>query len=64
MHSNKRDRIEKASAGEIVAVMGLKTTTTGDTLCDENNPILLEPISVNEPVISMAIEPQQGPGPG
>jgi elongation factor G len=59
MHSNKRDRIEKASAGEIVAVMGLKTTTTGDTLCDEDNPILLEPISVNEPVISMAIEPRK-----
>jgi elongation factor G len=59
MHSNKRDRIEKASAGEIIAVMGLKTTTTGDTLCDEDNPILLEPISVNEPVISMAIEPRK-----
>jgi elongation factor G len=59
MHSNKRDRIEKASAGEIIAVMGLKTTTTGDTLCDEDNPILLEPISVNEPVISVAIEPRK-----
>jgi elongation factor G len=59
MHSNKRDRIENASAGEIIAVMGLKTTTTGDTLCDEDNPILLEPISVNEPVISMAIEPRK-----
>jgi elongation factor G len=59
MHSNKRDRIEKASAGEIIAVMGLKTTTTGDTLCDEDNPILLEPITVNEPVISVAIEPKK-----
>jgi len=59
MHSNKRDRIEKASAGEIIAVMGLKTTTTGDTLCDGSKPILLEPISVNEPVISMAIEPRK-----
>lgn len=59
MHSNKRDRVEKASAGEIIAVMGLKTTTTGDTLCDESDPILLEPISVNEPVISMAIEPRK-----
>ncbi|MBN1625984.1 MAG: elongation factor G [Deltaproteobacteria bacterium] len=59
MHSNKRDRIEKASAGDIVVVMGLKTTTTGDTLCDEDKPILLEPISVNEPVISMAIEPRK-----
>jgi len=59
MHSNKRDRIEKASAGDIIAVMGLKTTTTGDTLCDEDIPILLEPINVNEPVISMAIEPRK-----
>jgi elongation factor G len=59
MHSNKRDRIDKASAGEIIAVMGLKTTTTGDTLCDESKSILLEPINVNEPVISMAIEPRK-----
>jgi elongation factor G len=59
MHSNKRDRIDHASAGDIVAVMGLKITTTGDTLCDESKPILLEPISINEPVINMAIEPKK-----
>lgn len=59
MHSNKRERIEVASAGDIIAVMGLKTTTTGDTLCDNSKPILLEPINVNEPVISMAIEPKK-----
>jgi elongation factor G len=59
MHSNKRERIEKAAAGDIIAVMGLKLTTTGDTLCDESKPILLEPISVNEPVISVAMEPKK-----
>lgn len=56
MHANKRERIEKASAGEIVAVLGLKETTTGDTLCDEKNPIILERIEFYEPVISQAIE--------
>ncbi|MCX5856992.1 MAG: elongation factor G [Deltaproteobacteria bacterium] len=56
MHANKRERIEKAVAGEIVAVMGLKDTTTGDTICDEGHPILLEPIDIYEPVISQAIE--------
>lgn len=56
MHANKRERIEKAVAGELVAVMGLKDTTTGDTICDESHPILLEPIDIYEPVISQAIE--------
>jgi elongation factor G len=56
MHANKRERIEKAVAGELVAVMGLKEATTGDTICDEAFPILLEPIDVYEPVISQAIE--------
>ncbi len=56
MHANKRERIESASAGDIVAVMGLKTTTTGDTLCKEENPIMLELIEFYEPVISQAIE--------
>ena len=56
MHANKRERIEEAGAGDIVAVMGLKTTTTGDTLCDENHPIVLERIDFYEPVISQAIE--------
>jgi elongation factor G len=56
MHANKRERIENASAGDIVAVMGLKDVFTGDTICSEENPILLEPIDFYEPVISMAIE--------
>ena len=56
MHANKRERIEQAGAGELVAVVGLKETTTGDTICDEAHPILLEPIEFYEPVISQAIE--------
>lgn len=56
MHANKRERIEQAGAGEIVAIVGLKETTTGDTICDEAHPILLEPIEFYEPVISQAIE--------
>ena len=56
MHANKRERIDIASAGDIVAVLGLKTTTTGDTLCDEEHPIMLELIEFYEPVISQAIE--------
>jgi elongation factor G len=59
MHSNKRERIDDVSAGGIVAAMGLKITTTGDTLCTENDPILLEPIQINEPVISVAVEPKK-----
>ncbi len=56
MHANKRERIESAQAGDIVAVMGLKDVMTGDTICSETNPILLEPIDFYEPVISMAVE--------
>ena len=56
MHANKRERVEQAGAGEIIAAMGLKEITTGDTLCDEEHPILLEPIDFYEPVISLAIE--------
>jgi elongation factor G len=56
MHANKRERVETATAGDIIAVVGLKDTTTGDTLCDETRPILLEPMDVYEPVISQAIE--------
>jgi elongation factor G len=56
MHANKRERMEEAGAGSIIAVMGLKDTTTGDTICDENNPIVLETIGLYEPVISQAIE--------
>jgi len=58
MHANKKERVNSARAGEIVAVMGLKKTTTGDTLCDEEHPILLESIEFYKPVISMAIEPR------
>ncbi len=58
MHANDREEIEEAYAGEIVAAIGLKDTVTGDTLSDENAPIVLESISFPEPVISLAIEPK------
>ncbi|MEA3471159.1 MAG: elongation factor G [Thermodesulfobacteriota bacterium] len=56
MHANKRERVNEVGAGNIIAVVGLKNTTTGDTLCDESHPIVLEPIDFYEPVISQAIE--------
>ncbi|MBW2630804.1 MAG: elongation factor G [Deltaproteobacteria bacterium] len=56
MHSNKRERVAEAVAGDIIAVIGLKDTSTGDTICDESDPIILEPIEFYEPVISQAIE--------
>lgn len=59
MHANRRERIEQAQAGDIVAAIGLKNTSTGDTLCPKDNPILLEPIETNEPVISVALEPKR-----
>ncbi|MBI4226200.1 elongation factor G [Candidatus Roizmanbacteria bacterium] len=58
MHANQREEIDKAFAGEIVALVGPKDTKTGDTLADQNFPILLEKISFPEPVISLAIEPK------
>jgi elongation factor G len=58
MHANKREEIETALAGDIVAAVGLKYTTTGDTLADENQPVLLESMTFPEPVISVAIEPK------
>ena len=58
MHANKRQEIPEAFAGDIVAVVGLKTATTGDTLCDPRHPIALEPMEFPEPVISIAIEPK------
>ena len=58
MHANDREEIEEAYAGEIVAAVGLKDTVTGDTLCDETDPIILESITFPEPVISLAIEPK------
>lgn len=57
LHSDQRELIEEAYAGEIVAVVGIKDTTTGDSISDEAHPILLESISFPEPVISLAIEP-------
>lgn len=58
MHANDREEIDEAFAGEIVAAVGLKDTITGDTLCDETAPIILESISFPDPVISLAIEPK------
>ena len=58
MHANKREEVTEVYAGDIVAAVGLRKTTTGDTLCDEREPILLESIEVPEPVISVAIEPK------
>jgi elongation factor G len=58
MHANQRTRVEEAKTGEIVAVMGLKDTTTGDTLCDPLHPIILEPIDFYKPVMSVAVEPR------
>src|SRR5258706_1015138 len=57
LHADQRELIEEAYAGEIVAVVGIKDTTTGDTICDSNSPILLDSISFPQPVISLAIEP-------
>jgi len=58
MHADERQQIEQAGAGQIVAIVGLKRTATGDTLCEKDHPIALEAIHFPEPVISMAIEPR------
>ncbi len=58
MHADKQEIVEAARAGDIVAAVGLKNTKTGDTICDEDSPIILEAIHFPEPVISMAIEPK------
>jgi len=58
MHANKREEIPQASAGDIIAVMGLKDTTTGDTLCDIDKPVILESMDFPAPVIHVAIEPK------
>ncbi|MDA3027113.1 MAG: elongation factor G, partial [Actinomycetota bacterium] len=58
MHANKREERESATAGLIVAVMGLKDTTTGDTLCDPDKPVVLESMDFPDPVIHVAIEPK------
>jgi elongation factor G len=59
MHANKREALTHVGAGEIAAVIGLKRTITGDTLCDENHPIMLEKIQFPETVISMSLEPKK-----
>lgn len=58
MHANKREDIKEARAGDIVAAVGLKSTLTGDTLCDEDKPVILEKMEFPDPVISVAIEPK------
>ena len=62
MHANHREEVEELEAGEIGAVIGLKGTTTGDTLCSEDKPIILESMEFPEPVISVAIEPKTKAG--
>ncbi len=58
MHANKREDIEEASAGEIIAIGGMRQVTTGDTVCDENKPIVLEAMEFPAPVIRVAVEPK------
>ncbi|QCI19526.1 elongation factor G [Buchnera aphidicola] len=58
MHANKREEIKEVYAGDIAAAIGLKNVTTGDTLCDQNNPVVLEKMEFPEPVISIAVEPK------
>ncbi|KMY67447.1 elongation factor G [Desulfocarbo indianensis] len=58
MHANKRERLEEATAGEIVGIMGLKNSSTGDTLATRDKPLLLDPMQFYEPVISVAVEPK------
>ena len=58
MHSNKREDLKEAHAGDIIALAGLKDTTTGDTLCDANKPIVLENMEFPDPVIELAVEPK------
>ena len=62
MHANHREDIESVYSGDIAAVVGLKNTTTGDTLCDDNHPIILESMEFPEPVIRVAIEPKTKAG--
>jgi elongation factor G len=58
MHANHREEVQEVAAGNLCAVIGLKNTTTGDTLCEVNAPIVLETINVPEPVISISVEPK------
>jgi elongation factor G len=58
MHSNKREDVKEVYAGDIIAAVGLKSTITGDTICDQNNPVILEAMEFPDPVMSIAIEPR------
>ena len=62
MHANKRTELDKVYSGDIAAVVGLKVTTTGDTICDEQHPVILESMEFPEPVIELAIEPKTKAG--
>ena len=58
MHANKRSELDKVYSGDIAAAVGFKLTTTGDTICDEKHPVVLESMEFPEPVIELAIEPK------
>src|SRR5678816_117091 len=58
MHANKREEIKEVWAGDIAAAVGLRHVSTGDTICDENAPVILEAMNFPEPVIAVAIEPK------
>ncbi|WP_288776159.1 elongation factor G [uncultured Eubacterium sp.] len=64
MHANKRTELDKVYAGDIAAAVGFKITTTGDTICDEQHPVILESMEFPEPVIELAIEPKTKAGQG
>ena len=64
MHANKRTELDKVYSGDIAAAVGFKITTTGDTICDEQHPVILESMEVPEPVIELAIEPKTKAGQG
>ena len=64
MHANKRQELDKVYSGDIAAAVGFKLTTTGDTICDEQNPVILESMEFPEPVIELAIEPKTKAGQG
>ena len=64
MHANKRQELDKVYAGDIAAAIGFKFTTTGDTICDEQHPVILESMEFPEPVIELAIEPKTKAGQG
>ena len=64
MHANKRQELDKVYSGDIAAAVGFKTTSTGDTICDEQHPVILESMEFPEPVIELAIEPKTKAGQG